>query len=490
MYCKRYLIMTTQLCCVITWCASDGDTISNEELSIIKKNLRFADILFELTYDLQVIKNYVGLYQKRVAFERPEVETQEEISLLDNSIQRLYEQKISVDKQLTMNYDKRSDLVTKKENLIVKIDELMKLKQSLERHMEHYGKSFKNLQDTQSDEELQPIMLGSDTKRLDQYTNRIAFMYKETTDLDQQIVPLHITINFLEKEREQLNAHVDDFYNERAKLSRLQVLCADVEVKSLLDLFDELIEHAIAIAHAGPIPIFNRLKQKTDYAEECAWCIALLKIFQSKNPENQRIINHVQHIKSYCDQQAACYLCQRFCRERGLIFNKITDECLQQLKHDKVYRICSVCDDSVLKSENLCKKVAFVDRIAEVVPDYIEFRLDYLKTFQKYDITVNLNAHRPTQSSLIDLFSRYSAHMETLKTLLDDKHDMNYLRNSLKEMRDVYSAFDGFCTKKDLSERVCHLLTISQKKADKVLRDLAQSSCQSSASNSSLNAID
>jgi hypothetical protein len=84
--------------------------------------------------------------------------------------------------------------------------------------------------------------------------------------------------------------------------------------------------------------------------------------------------------------------------------------------------------------------------------------------------------------------------MEDLKDLLDDKSNLHYLKMSVKNMDDAYSAFDGFLTRKKLAERTTELLTQAQMQIERILSDLNpisyQSSSSSSSSSSSLSSSD
>lgn len=547
---QRYGLVLVQICCTITLYASDSD----KRVSSFQKRPRFGGMLRKIS-DEKMAEEHFELYRKRAILDRPQISIQEQIHRLDGDIQYAYAQRASVDKQLASYHAKEAELRKTEEELLANIEKLKREKEIITRRMEGYDKELKKYQKAE-DDELYSIMMSSGSSQLEHCLHRIAIMDERKDELGQEVGSLYFNISSLEKKREEWNKCSDEAHKKRAELVQIHMMCFDDGTRPLLDQFDELIDLSIATAYTCPTDIFTQLAIKTDDARECAWCFALLKVFQNekyryeqimrriqsrkrdcdeqekcvlcdcfrikretvfsnptyifdqlavktndarecgwcfallkvfkdKKPLYQQILKHLQNKKRYCDEQEKCILCDCLNAKRAKVSSKIAKHCLQQLKHDKVYRACVDCGDSLLKKENLLKDRAFVDYVEQIIPDYIAFRLDYLELFHKYDVKLNIYSKFSSQRSQItDLLVCYSNHMDDLKDLLDDKSNLCYLKRSVRNMDDAYSAFDGFLTRKKLAERTTELLTQAQMQIERILSDLNAIFYESSSSSS------
>jgi hypothetical protein len=381
----QYGLVLVHVCYTITIYAS-ADKKGNAKL-LFHKNARFGEMLFAIS-DKRVAEEHSALYQKRAELDRPQSSIQNHILSLDDNIRYAYKKRVFVNEQLEGYCAKKAALRKAEEDLIINIEKLQKDKEFIARRMGGYGNELKEVQD--AEDELCSIEMSSVSKQLAHCQNRIALMCKRKDELRKEVGPLSFNICSLEKEREQWDAYSAELQAKRAELVQIQMICFNDGTRPLLDQFDEMIELSIASAYICPINIFTQLAIKTGDARECAWCFALLKVFQSKDPTYQQIMQHVQNKKRYCDEQDKCTLCDSLNEKRAKVLSKIAKHCLQQLKHDKVYRVCLGCSDSLIKTENLLRKKAFVDYVEQIVPDYIAFRLDYLELFLKHDVKLNI----------------------------------------------------------------------------------------------------
>lgn len=478
-----------QLFYTVAVCAGEHGGISADVFSFAQSRPRFADVLLSTSKELS--QEYVELSRGRAQLELPQLLIQKQIMLLDDDIRQICKQRDEIAKQLTLRDAEQLKKDSERDELIIKTESLSKEKRIIIKRREEYKKNLKESHDSKYEGVGYGIMIDADDKQLELCEKRIALLQEKTMELYQEMAPLMFEISSLKNEIEQLNISSEARHRDRATLMQEQEARFDAGIKLLLDQFDAQIELSIVIAYASPIDIFDRLISKTDNAQKCAWCLALLKVFRAESPSYQQIISFVQNKESDCGWQAYSDLCNYFSVKEKKLFSTIADRCLQQLKRDKVYRVCSGCSDSLIKKENLLKEGAFVGHVKEIVRDYIVFRLNYLELFQKQPVTIK-KVSSGQHAFERDLLHRYSAHMKHLENVLDDKNNIRYLKMNVKTMNDVYDAYDCFVTKQKLSERVSRLLKLSQVKVNRALEDHFESSCQSlsSSSISSLSELD
>ncbi len=480
----RYFFVLFYFSCVAPLYPSDLGRVNEKEFFLLSNrfNGRLADILLNVLDD-QVLKTQFEIFQKRAELEYPQFLLQQQVDEVDENIQKIYEKRILVDAKLAFYYAKVLKIDDAKDELIAKAEKLLFDKDLLESRLEEYAKDVKRSDDAECEDELYGIIMNSDARQLEHCKKRIALLHKRAIELEEEMADVCAQIDSLKKAKNLWDIWSEDFHKQRADVNQLQAFSSSDGIKELFDQFDELVELSIATAYACPLTIFDRLVAVQVDADRCAWCIALLKIFQNKNPAYQNIIGHLRDKKDYCEKMADCCMCEQFLRKKKRVFNEIVYECYQQLKHDRACNICALCSNSVIRKENLLKEGLFVGYLEEMIPNYIDFRLRYVELFQKQRLVMNVAPEK--DFLLVDLLCKYKEHMETLKHLLGPTNTIRYFQNGLASVGDIYSAFEGFQTKKDLSQKAISLLTRAQMQADNVLVNLGSTSCQSSSSSSS-----